>query len=51
MHIVAVLSVVEILHFSIFWVVSMEMLKEEASNNNRFNFFVIFVNNEDKCNF
>jgi len=27
-------SVVEILHFSIFWVVSMKTLIEEASNNN-----------------
>jgi len=29
------LLVVEILHFSIFWVVSMEMLIEEAPNNNQ----------------
>jgi len=45
------LSVVEILHFSIFWVVYMEKLIEEASNNNWFNFFVIFVNDEANCNF
>jgi len=31
---VLVFSVVEILHFSFFWVVSMETLIEEASNNN-----------------
>jgi len=32
-------SVVEILYFSIFWVISMETLIEEVSNNNWFNFF------------
>ena len=40
------MSVVEILYFSNFWVVSMETLIEEASNNNWINFFVIIVNDE-----
>jgi len=44
------LLVVEILHFSDFRFVSMETLIEE-SNNNSFNFFVIFVNDEANCNF
>ena len=38
--------VVEILHFSIFWVVSMETLIEEVSDIYRFNFFVTVVNDE-----
>jgi len=38
--------VVEILHFSIFWVVSMETLIEEVSDTYRFNFFVTVVNDE-----
>ena len=29
----------------------MQMLLEEASNNNQFNIFVIIVNNEPKYNF
>jgi len=39
---VLALSVVEILHFSIFRVVSMDTLIEEVSNNTWFNFFCHF---------
>jgi len=40
---VLALSIVEILHFSIFWVVSMEMLIEEASKQQLIQLFLSFL--------
>jgi len=37
--------------FSFLWVVSIETFMEEASNNNWYNFFVIFVNDGPNRNF